>query len=131
MVIMPMDNVMVGPTISGSYTVMAQMLAEDWNKSDADVKALTQEAEDLLNAVDAAISQSEIKDDSEWEQMRRCWCFIGPGMCRQIERLKILTAKPRFLNKPEIYSMLGLIHTFLTVRRQTLELNDIEVLKAA
>lgn len=119
---MPNDDPVAGPL--PGVGVMATFLAEDWVAEGADLQQLIVEAEELLNAVDLAISGSDFAGDKSGEQMQRCWAFIGPGLHTDLQ-----SAKDPATCKRSAYSKLAVITMALTARRQTLELNGIEVLR--
>lgn len=131
MLFMPTDDFLLGPLDSHQAGILAELIGQDLLERGEAITALVLEVETLLTAVDRAISVSSLEGDAGWEQMRRSWCFIGPGMLRRIEVLKFsashATNNPK--TKLECYSMLGVMLSYLTIRRQTLELNGIEVLK--
>lgn len=121
------DDPLVGPLMGGgSMDVISALLVQDWLKEDADHKQLISEAEELLTAVDLAISGANLEGDRDCEQMKRSWAFIGPGLYREIQSLK-----SSILRKQHLYPRIAVITMALTTRRQTLEINCIEVLKAA
>ncbi len=129
MLFMPTDDFLLGPLDSHQAGILAQLIGQDLYKKGEPIAAVVLEVENLLTA--RAISISSLEGDTDWEQVRRSWCFIGPGMLRRVEVLK-LTAAHVTKDSPgqlECYSMLGLMLSYLTIRRQTLELNGIEVLK--
>lgn len=122
---MPGDNSLVGPlTGDGSMDVMSALLVQDWLKEDVDPKQLIVEAEELLTAVDLAISGANLEGDPDCEQMKRSWAFIGPNLYRDIQRLKSSTLRKQYL-----LSRIAVITMTLTTRRRTLEINNIKVLK--
>lgn len=120
---MPGDDALLGPLMGGSDT-MSALLMQDWLKEDADHKQLIAEVEELLTAVDLAISGADLKDDHDCEQMKRSWAFIGPGFYREIQDLRSSTLRKQYL-----YPRIAALTMALTTRRQTLEINCIEVLK--
>lgn len=104
---------------------MARLLVEDWLAENADHRQLIAEAEELLNAVDLAISGADFAGDEDGELMQRCWAFIGPGLHQRIRQMNFLP-----LRKQHLYTQIAVVTMVLTTRRQTLELNGIEVLKS-
>lgn len=130
MLLMPIDDELLGPS-NGSCNVIAQMMGEDFLNNNADLMEFINEAGKLLTAVDAAISQANLVNDQQWEKMRTSWCFFGPGILKQIEAIKTAASLPRLNqhSKSMLYAKVAFIQTFLTIRRQTLELNEIEVLE--
>lgn len=124
----PLDDEVIGPSISYSMQ-MAQQMGEDLRKDSAALSELIEETSDLLTAVDAAISQTELVGDQQWETMRRCWCFLGPGIFKQIEMLKNNDSpvKMSAYQRPSLYTKVAFLQIVLTIRRQTLEMNGIEI----
>ncbi|MGB3073331.1 MAG: hypothetical protein WBB68_03675 [Candidatus Moraniibacteriota bacterium] len=98
-------------------------------KDSAVLSELIEEMSDLLIAVDAAISQTELVGDQQWETMRRCWCFLGPGIFKQIEMLKNNDSpvKMSMYQRLPLYRKVAFLQIVLTIRRQTLEMNGIDV----
>ncbi len=129
MLLMFTDNELYGPD-NQNTCLLAQSMAKDLLRQDADIAVLLKEAEELLTAVDAAISTSELKGDPDWGQMQVGWAFFGPSIFRRLEILKLSEFKAKNkLEKLRYYSMLSVILVSLTIRRQTLELNNIVVFK--
>jgi hypothetical protein len=122
MMFMTGDNALTGPL--PNVDVMATLLAQDWMTERADPKLLLRETEELLEAVDLAISGSDFAEDEDGQLMQRSWAFIGPGLYRDIQKMKAST-----LGGEYIYPRIALIMMTLTIRRKTLEFNDIDVLK--
>ncbi len=118
----PGDNAITGPL--ASIGVLAGLLAEDWVAEGADHRQLIAEAEELLEAIDLAISGADFTGDEDGEQMQRCWAFLGPGLHKDIQQMKASTLRGRHL-----YPRIAVVMMTLTTRRQTLEMNDIHVLK--
>lgn len=114
------DDPITGPL--PNIGVMAGYLAEDWLKENADHIKLTAEAEELLEAIDLSISRADFSGDDEGELMQRSWAFIGPGILRDIQRLKISRSR-----QDVVYINLALISLTLIHRRQTLERNGVKV----
>lgn len=115
---MPGDDPMIGSLSQSS--ILAAALAEDWLIENADPSQLIAEAEELLLAVDLAISGADFSGDPDGELMRRSWAFIGPGILTDLARIKASQSR----NIPT-YTRLAIITMALTIRRQSLELNSI------
>jgi hypothetical protein len=135
MIFMPGDDPLIGPV--SNVSTIASVVASDWVKQKTDPNTLICEAEELLKAVDLAISRTDFAGDAEGEQMQRSWAFIGPGLHRAITEAKILFtrigSKVFFekINSREVlhvYLRVAMVTMALTTRRQTLELNEINVL---
>jgi hypothetical protein len=121
MMFMPGDNAITGPL--PNIGVMAGFLAEDWTAERADPGQLLTEAEELLEAIDLAISGADFTGDEDGELMQRSWAFIGPGLHTDIQQMKASTLQQY------LYPRIAVVIMTLTTRRQTLEANDIHVLK--
>ena len=121
---MPLDDPITGPF--QQVATLATFLTQDWIEEDTDHRQLVAEAEDLLVAVDLAISGAELSGDKDGELMQRSWAFIGAGLYKDIQQLKTSS-----LQKGHLIPRIAVITIALTTRRQTLELNGIEVLKKA
>jgi len=129
MLLMPTDDLVIGPICHMSECI-AEFIAKDMMDKGGDIDELIREVTSLLVVVDAAISTSRLDGDDDWEQMRRCWAFIGPTLFNRLESLKKTTGRGRSeFEKRKSYFVLATIQAYLTIRRQTLELNDIEVFK--
>jgi hypothetical protein len=122
MMFMTADDAITGPL--PNIGVMATFLAKDWVTEGADCQHLITEAEELLEAIDLAISGADFTGDEGGEQMQRCWAFIGPGLHTEIQRMKAFT-----FGKQNLYSRMAVVMMTLITRRQTLEMNDVHVLK--
>lgn len=122
MMFMPNDDSVNGPL--PRVGIMATFLTQDWATEGADHQQLIAEVEELLSAVDLAISGADFTGDEDGEQMQRCWAFIGPGLHKDIQQMKTSSLRRQYL-----YPRIAVITMALTTRRQTLELNGIEVLK--
>ena len=132
MLLMPSDTALLGPLYDESSNVIARLIAEDFIRENANINTLIRDAKDLLAAVDMATSVSDIPGDLEYDQLRRSWALFGPGMYRRLEALEFvvrLNTAQQDQDRGQLYAMLGIIQTWLTIRRQTLELNGSEVLK--
>jgi hypothetical protein len=131
MIVSPMDNPYTGP-LGADAGMLALAVCQDWMKAGTDIKELVEEVSQVLAAVDLATSSpcDHLGRDRDFHQMRVSWAFLGPGLHKQIEALKMEISRPRLVghNTTE-YALLANIHTFLFIRRQTLELNGIDVLK--
>ncbi len=113
---------------SQTTIVVAQLSAQDFLKNQASIPDLVTEAEQLLAAVDLAISGADIPNDEELERMKVSWAFFGNGFNDKIQTLK-LTAHliAGYENTLQAYALLANTIWMLTLRRQTLELNGIAV----
>lgn len=120
MLFMPGDGALIPPI---PHTMLCTFLVEDWTDEQADNRQLITEAEELLAAVDLAISSHDFAGDIDGRKMRVSWAQIGPGFFRKIKAIKLTSSA-----KPD-YAELAVITTALTLRRQTLEANNIKVLK--
>jgi hypothetical protein len=122
MMFMRGDDALTGPL--PNIGVMAGFLAQDWAAEGADLEQLLTEVEELLEAVDLAISSADFTGDEDGGLMQRSWAFIGPGLHTDIQKMKVSPLGGQYL-----YPRIALIMMTLTIRRQTLEFNDIHVLK--
>jgi hypothetical protein len=125
MLVMPLDDELIGPSIPHCRQA-AKQLGEDWRKNDAVLSELIEETSNLLTTVDAAISQTELVGDQQWEAMRRSWCFLGPHLLRELEDLKRRVSSGG-LHQNWVYPKLAFFQIILIMRCRTLHLNDIEV----
>lgn len=128
MILSPSDDSLNGPA-GFMINTLASGMAEDYYKVNADIQELIEETSYVLNAVDLAISAPNCLDgDDDFEMMKRTWAFLGPELWKQIERAKVLALSS--LSKRMVYDSIALVQTVLFVRRKTLEMNGLEVLKA-
>ena len=84
MLLMPTDDLVIGPICHMSECI-AEFIAKDMMDKGGDIDELIREVTSLLVVVDAAISTSRLDGDDDWEQMRRCWAFIGPTLFNRLE----------------------------------------------
>ena len=128
--LMPSDDLIAGP-IGYIAGVLAEGLAEDYLAQKVDPKELVKEVEDLLNAVDMAISQGNSDSDPDWKKMKTGWAFLGPGLFRRLEAYKAISklSAPLVTTMREFYIGTAFIQSILQIRRQSLELNDVVVFK--
>ncbi len=128
MIYVPGDNRLFGDTsVSG---VFARGMASDWFNSVVNIHKILDEAQKLLEAVDLAISGADIPGDDELQKMKEAWAYMGPGFQNELEKTRSLVRDMGIIDtRLTVYSRLANIISMLTLRRQTLELNGIEVFK--
>lgn len=128
MLFMPSDDPLGGPS-NAVCDVLSEDLVAGYLASNTDPKELVKEVESLLVAVDLAISQDHLSSDKQWTELQTSWAFLGPGLSKRVEVLKFVANSRTLIGtREEFYSRVAFIQMLLTIRRQTLELNDIEFL---
>ena len=130
MILAPMDDPLEGPI--GAAQFLATSMAEEYLETSADVGTLLEETLQVLQSVDLTTSAPcRLDGDPDFEQMKRAWAFVGPSLCKKIEGAKTLVSRPLSgSSKRSVYALVANIQAFLFIRRQTLELNGLEVLKS-
>ena len=129
MIFSPLDKDVAILTDDGG--VLALLVAQDLIKDKTNPDEFLKEVEDLLASVDLSISAINRPEDEECCRMQRNWAFVGTGLNKKIQQLKLLLPHARrFETMQQLFASLANIQTFLLVRRQTLELNGIDVVES-
>jgi hypothetical protein len=113
---------------SSSLSAIAALMAGDFQRENADLGKLIEEASVLLTAVDLSISQAELPGDEDLRRLKTSWAFIGPGTHRVLKALRLVARNASMTRDRSIeYDQLANVITWLNIRRQTLELNAIAI----